>query len=184
MYICMCSYALSFLRLTVSSSRTVLHLVQFLSLKWQLKHGDSEDSLQLFHTYSKWRSMGLSPSSVPTNHCDSVGNHGTLWHQTWTNLLTVFSQHICILVTAHQGFIWILHNSRCDCVPSACCWSTWHYILGGSWRFNSHRGDWFQDMLYCWAVVLCCMNHCMTPFCMLNEGEPISIGLQGVWWVE
>ena len=59
----------------MSSSRTVLHLVQFLSLKWQLKHGDSEDSLQLFHTYSKWRSMGLSPSSVPTNHCDSVGNH-------------------------------------------------------------------------------------------------------------
>ena len=71
----MCSYALPFVRLTVSSSRTVLHLVQFLALKWQLKHGDSEDSLQLFHTYSKWRSMGLSPSSVPTNNCDSVGNH-------------------------------------------------------------------------------------------------------------
>ena len=71
---CVWSYALPFLRLTVSSSRTALHLVQFLALKWQLKHGDSEDSLQLFHTYSKWRSMGLSPSTVPTNNCDSVGN--------------------------------------------------------------------------------------------------------------
>lgn len=58
----------------MSSSRTVLQLVQFLALKWQVKHGDSEDSLQLFHTYSKWRSMGLSPSTVPTNNCDSVGN--------------------------------------------------------------------------------------------------------------
>jgi len=53
-----------------------MQMLQFLALKWQLKGRDAEDSLSLFHTYLKCRSVRASPSLTPTSNLHSFESHG------------------------------------------------------------------------------------------------------------
>ena len=70
-------------RLTVSASSTLSQLLQFLTLKWQLKSSDMEQCISLYHQYSKCNSKRCSPSPSPRD-CQTRDDGEQSTEAEWT----------------------------------------------------------------------------------------------------